>query len=74
MGYTFKTLAKSTRSGFYHKVWLYNELGEEITNKRVSYLNRTWERFPFETAKRLCIEKAIKLYPKLKDELNKVEI
>ncbi len=47
-------LSASTRNGFKHEVEL-QENGYTIARAKVCYLNRTWERYDYETA----IHKAI---------------
>lgn len=55
----FVDVAKNTRSGFYHKSTLYID-GIEISSARISYLNRTWECYRFETSRRAAFGKAKK--------------
>lgn len=52
---TVLCFSKGTRNGFAHVVKAYYN-GEEI-QKKVNYLNRTWEAHPFDTATSLLIEK-----------------
>jgi len=46
---------KSTRSGFKHVAILCRN-GYEIGSAKVCYLNRTWERFTYETVLRRIID------------------
>lgn len=55
----FECRYKETRNGFYHEATLLIN-GEEITKRRVSYLNRTWERWTYESACKSCADKALK--------------
>lgn len=55
--YRFEAYTTSTRSGFCHHV---DSLDYDTTPTRVSYINRTWERFEYETA----LKKAIQKFPK----------
>ena len=48
--------AQKTRNGFRHLV-RYMRNGNEIASKSVYYLNRTWERFEYETAIRGLLDK-----------------
>lgn len=54
--YSFKCYTTWTRNGFCHTVvsWDYS-----TTDTKVSYLNRTWERFDYETA----LKRAIRKFP-----------
>lgn len=60
---TFYCLAKKTRNGFMHKVYAVNRAVKtadgknQVITARASYLNRTWERFEFETVIRNAIRK-----------------
>lgn len=48
-----------TRSGFAHGAKLWNETsGERLATEKVSYLNRTWECYTFQTAMLGAIRKA----------------
>ena len=53
----FRCSTTDTRSGFCHRVKC---LTHDMTLTRVSYYNRTWERFTYETA----LERAIEKLPK----------
>lgn len=46
----------NTRNGFAHRSTLYCD-NEEIGVARVSYLNRTWERYTYQTSMRSCVNK-----------------
>lgn len=60
---TFYCLAKKTRNGFMHQVYAVNRAVKtadgknQVITARASYLNRTWERFEFETVIRNAIRK-----------------
>lgn len=54
--YSFYAHTTSTRNGFCHTIW---EFHSDITTK-VSYINRTWESFCYETALSRAIEKCPK--------------
>jgi cell division protein FtsB len=64
----FYCIAKNTKNGFMHKVYAVNravktpEGKNQVITARVSYLNRTWERFEFETAIKQAIRKMTKNY------------
>lgn len=61
--YTFNAYTTSTRNGFCHtiKAYYWSECGyHDFTDTKVSYFNRTWERFDYETALRRAIEKCPK--------------
>lgn len=53
--YTFSAYGTNTRCGFCHHV-----IDEYGRHTRVSYYNRTWESFTYETT----LHKAIEKYPK----------
>ena len=61
--YTFGCHTTDTRNGFCHTCYDYTH---DKTSK-VSYYNRTWERFTYETVLRRAIEKCPK---RLQQELN----
>ena len=67
----FEDVSKSTRSGFYHKSSLYIN-GRLVSEARVSYYNRTWESYEFETSRRAAFDKAQKLPKKLKLTANEL--
>lgn len=52
--YRFKCYTTSTRCGFCHTVV---SLDYDVRDTKVSYYNRTWERFTYETALRGMISK-----------------
>lgn len=76
----FYAYTTDTRNGFCHTVVCESH---NITNTKVSYYNRTWERFRYETALRNAIEKlpkelregakAILIDGKAEEEYNKAE-
>jgi len=57
--YTILCTAKGTRNGFYHRATLMIN-GRESINSRVSYLNRTWESFRFQTVIHCLLDKMVK--------------
>ena len=59
-----------TRNGFRHYVEILKN-GEQIAAAGVSYCNRTWERFPFETAINRAIGSARLSFDKAADEKKK---
>ncbi len=52
--YRFKAYTTDTRNGFCHTVV---SLDYGITDTKVSYINRTWERFDYESALKKTISK-----------------
>ena len=58
MNIEFKNTAKSTRSGFYHKTELYID-SEFILECKLSYLNRTWESYPYQSVMKQALYNAI---------------
>lgn len=46
--YQFVNESGNTRNGFYHRSTLFRN-GYEVRNHRVSYLNRTWECYRYQT-------------------------
>ena len=61
----------STRSGFFHKSKLvYN--GEIISEARASYLNRTWESYPYQSVMKQAVRNAID--NEIAEEKNKRQI
>lgn len=62
--YTFNAYTTSTRNGFCHtiKAYYWSECGgyHDFTDTKVSYWNRTWERFEYESALSRAIEKCPK--------------
>jgi hypothetical protein len=54
----FRCYTTDTRNGFCHTAQLIGwDLGFSTTDTKVSYYNRTWERFKYETALSRAIEK-----------------
>lgn len=49
-----------TRNGFKHEAELFLN-GAWVCSSKVCYLNRTWERFEFETVLNSILEKALKM-------------
>jgi len=49
-------VAENTRSGFRHLATLFIN-GNERDKAKVCYINRTWEKFTFETVIHLLLEK-----------------
>ena len=65
----FHAWTTDTRCGFCHSVWCddLERLSSKSATTKVSYYNRTWERFDYETVLRRAIEK----FPKaMQQELN----
>lgn len=60
--YTFNAYTTSTRNGFCHTICTFVFDGEfrNLTDTKVSYYNRTWERFEYESALSRAIEKCPK--------------
>lgn len=54
----FRNVSKGTRNGFCHITELYLE-GELLTTVKCSYLNRTWESYPFQSSMKQAVNKAI---------------
>ena len=52
--FSFVNTYGSTRNGFFHRSELVQN-GVAIHSFRCSYLNRTWERYPFQTSMRCCL-------------------
>ena len=48
----------STRNGFFHKSKLFFK-GELIGEARASYLNRTWESYPYQSVMKQAVRNAI---------------
>ena len=55
--YEFRCYTTWTRNGFCHTV---ENRTYNVSNTKVSYLNRTWERFTYETALNRAIDKLLK--------------
>ncbi len=58
---TIKCESKSTSRGFKHIATLQNRLSEDLDSESVNYINRTWERFTFESVLNQLVEKTHKL-------------
>lgn len=58
--YEFYCYTTSTRNGFCHTVQTYCDYRNIETDTKVSYCNRTWERFDYETALSKAIDKCPK--------------
>ena len=58
-GYSAVCESEGTRSGFRHIAVLMKN-GTEISRTKVTYLNRTWEAFQFQTALQKLVEKNFK--------------
>lgn len=56
--------SKNTRSGFKHEATLCHN-GREIHSTEIRYLNRTWERFTFESVLLKVISQGIDLHPEV---------
>lgn len=62
--YTFRCYTTNTRNGFCHTAQSWD--APRVTDTKVSYLNRTWESFRYETVLRRMISK----FPKeMQDEM-----
>jgi hypothetical protein len=59
--------SENTRSGFRHVVILMRD-GHEVDRTKVTYINRTWESFPFETALQKILGKHPEISPKTKSK------
>jgi hypothetical protein len=64
-GYSVVCNSESTRSGFRHLATLCLN-GQEIDKAKICYLNRTWERFEFESVLNKVISQNKELDLKLK--------
>ena len=71
MKFKFIDTAKRTQTGFYHRSELYCD-GELITFARVTYYNRTWESYTFQTSRKCAVEKAMKQRKDILPELQKL--
>lgn len=58
--YNFYAHTTDTRNGFCHTIQTYRDLSYYGTDTKVSYYNRTWESFTYETALKRAIEKCPK--------------
>lgn len=56
--YTIVCASKGTRNGFYHRATLMIN-GSESINARVSYINRTWEAWTFQTVIHCLFDKMV---------------
>ena len=66
-GYTFQCKYNLTRSGFSHVCTLIKD-GELLSEAKSNYLNRTWERYTYQSVMREAVWKLI--IQKEKDFLN----
>lgn len=67
-GYSITCTFKETKNGFAHVCELWdNDYHATGLKHKVNYLNRTWERFEFETCMNELISKAEKEGIKLKE-------
>ena len=55
---TFENSYKNKRSGFTHISKLFYE-GVELVEVKAHYLNRTWEAYPYQSAMKQAVHKAI---------------
>lgn len=55
---SFIDKATNTRTGFAHRSELIAD-GSVVHSARVSYLNRTWEVYRFQTSRKLCVANLI---------------
>ena len=60
MNIEFINTEKKTKSGFYHKTKLYID-SEFILECKRSYLNRTWEAYPYQSAMKQALANAIEV-------------
>ena len=58
MNIEFINTAKSTINGFYHKTELYID-SEFILECKCSYINRTWESYPYQSVMKQALYNAI---------------
>lgn len=58
MNIEFKNSYGKTRSGFYHKTELYID-SEFILECKLSYSNRTWESYPYQSVMKEALYNAI---------------
>ena len=58
MNIEFKNSYGKTRSGFYHKTELYID-SKFILECKLSYLNRTWESYPYQSVMKQVLYNAI---------------
>ena len=58
MNIEFKNSYGKTRSGFYHKTELYID-SKFILECKLSYLNRTWESYPYQSAMKQALDNAL---------------
>lgn len=56
--YTFVNKAVNTRNGFKHTSTLVMN-GEWLVEATIHYINRTWERYQFQSVMRKCVEISI---------------
>ncbi len=62
----------NTRNGFCHHAYFCG-LGRNFEHTRVSYINRTWERYDYETVMRAAVRKLAKdMQPPLMLELDNI--
>ena len=60
-GFKIEAKYEKTRSGFRHVAILYDKDYHEIDRTKVTYLNRTWERYEFETVLKKLLEQTDEL-------------
>ena len=58
--YTIVCNTKDTRNGFKHTASLCGKSGSSFYETKICYLNRTWERFTYETVLKKTIEENFK--------------
>jgi hypothetical protein len=54
--YTIVNEWKKTRNGFKHESTLLNNTPFELMKVKVNYINRTWERFQFESSMKKLVK------------------
>lgn len=50
---------KSTRNGFSHTSYLWDDNFNLLATAKCNYINRTWESYPFQTSMKKVVEQAI---------------
>lgn len=52
----------STSNAWGHKTWLFDEFGAELATNKVTYQNRTWEMYEYQT----CLQSMIRNFIEVK--------
>jgi len=76
--FTFVNTFKSTRNGFTHTSEMFENSGKCTTGK-ASYVNRTWENYPFQTSMKNAVKLAIcereqSIVDKFKEDYRKTRV